>query len=121
MSSIGDPWQSDRARPIGDVIKRLLKRKRFYEKGKFGALVHAWAHVVGDEIAAHTRISGFREGRLVVDVDSSVLLHELGGFLKEQVLRELQATDGGVDVMELRFRLGSAGHSSARRSPSEDR
>ena len=71
-------------RTIGDVARALLRRKKFREKGRYGALVDAWQELTGEEIAARTQIRSFKDGELVIEVESSVLLHELNGFLKEQ-------------------------------------
>lgn len=95
------------ARKFGDVLERLLKEKRFYEKSKFGALSGAWREVVGDEIAARTKIVSYQHGRLRVEVDSSILLQELSGFMEHTILGELQQKSGGKDVAEIRFCLGS--------------
>ncbi len=99
-------WQRE-ARPIGEIARALLRRKKFHEKGKYGALVDAWADLVGESIAARTRIRAFRGGELVVEVGSSVLLHELNGFMKEQLLAGIQSTEGGRDVASLRLCLGN--------------
>ncbi len=93
-------------RRLGEVLKRLLKSKRFYQRRKYGALVGAWQCTAGEEIAAHCRIAAFEHGRLLVEVDEPILLHELAGFMRSTVLSELQGTPGGEDVAELRFRLG---------------
>jgi predicted nucleic acid-binding Zn ribbon protein len=95
------------ARKFGDVLKRLLKEKRFYEKSKFGALSEAWREVVGDEIAARTKIVSYQHGYLRVEVDSSILMQELSGFMEHTILQELQQTTGGEDVAGIRFCLGS--------------
>jgi predicted nucleic acid-binding Zn ribbon protein len=94
------------ARPIGEIAKALLRRKKFHEKGKFGALVRAWGALVGEAVATRTRIRSFKDGNLVIEVDSSVLLHEIRGFMKQQLLLGLQATEAGRDVAEIRLCLG---------------
>lgn len=98
---------ADHSRPIGDIIRELLRRKRFYEKGKYGALTALWEEMAGEAIASRTRISSFAGGELVIDVDSPALLHEMNGFLREQFLGGLRAAEGGRDVVSLRFRLSS--------------
>lgn len=95
------------ARKFGAVLKKLLKTKRFYEKSKYGALSEAWRKVVGEEIASSTKIVSHQHGVVRVEVDSSVLLQELSGFMKQTILQELQQTSGGEDVAEIRFCLGS--------------
>ena len=104
-------WQAPRGRqnlgrPFGDVAKALLRRKRFVEKGRYGALVAAWQDLVGDGVAEHTRVRAFKEGKLVVEVDSPTLLHELNGFLKDSLLRGLRESKAGRDIAQMELRLG---------------
>jgi len=101
-----EPPGSGAARPIGEILKALLRSKRFYERRKYGALVDAWRTVVGEDIARHTRIVAFEGGEVLVEVDAPVLLHELSGFMRSALLAHLQRTRGGEDVAALRFRLG---------------
>jgi predicted nucleic acid-binding Zn ribbon protein len=98
----------DPAKPFGAIAKDIFRRKKFLEKGRYGALEAAWREVVGDELAVRTHISSLRGGQLEVAVDSSVLLQELDGFMKTQILGALRATEAGRDVAGLRFRLGTA-------------
>jgi len=107
--SFGDTvhYYAPKARPFGDALHRVLKAKRFYEKSRFGALADAWAEAVGDEVAARTRIASYRHGILKVEVASSVLLHELSGFMKSAVLAALKECSGGRDVADIRFCLGA--------------
>ncbi|MFO8007718.1 MAG: DUF721 domain-containing protein [Candidatus Brocadiia bacterium] len=93
------------ARPIGQIARRILREKRAYQKGKYGALQNAWAELVGEALAARTQIRSFDGGELVVGVDSSVLLHEMNGFMKDELLRQVQQTRAGRDVASLRFCL----------------
>ena len=93
---------------LGRVLARVLKGKRFYEKKRYGALVEAWRQTVGEEVAAHTRISRFDHGRLTVEVDTPILMHELTGFLRSAILQQIQSAPGGEDVADLRFRLGGS-------------
>jgi len=107
--SFGDPvYLGDRpARRAGDVVSALLRRLRFYERGKYGALADAWRAAAGERMVEHTRIAGLERGRLIVEVDEPGVLHELSGFLSGEILERLRATPGGADVAEIRFRLGS--------------
>lgn len=92
---------------FGNVLKEVLKKKRFYQKSKYGALSKAWKEVVGDEVASETKIVAYKHGRLRVEVNSSVLFQELSGFMKDSILEELQEMSGGQDVSDIRFCLGS--------------
>jgi len=94
------------AKPFGDLLKGLMRRKRFRQRAKYGRLAQAWEGVVGEQVAGRTRIAGFREGVLLVEVSSPVLLQELHGFLRPVLLEQLRRTEGGRDVASIEFRLG---------------
>jgi len=101
------PWDAqETARSFGDVVRAVLRRKKFAEKGRYGRLVKVWNDLVGPGVAEHTRVKAFQDGRLVVDVGSPALLHELNGFLKDSLLAGMQSTDAGRDIARLEFRLG---------------
>lgn len=106
MYSHGRDRQSP-ARSLGEIAGKLLRRKRFFEKGKYGPLAEAWQELVGEGIAARTKIRSFTGGKLVVEVGSSSLLHELNGFLKDSLLEGLRGVKAGRDVAGIEFRLGS--------------
>ena len=108
MSQSSRQRGSKDGRPIGDIARALLRRKKLYEKGKFSALVSAWSELVGEAIAARTHIRAFKDGGLVIEVDSPALLHELSGFMKKQLVSGLQATEAGKDVAGIRLCLGTA-------------
>ena len=104
------------AKRFGDVMKRLLKAKRFYQKSRYGPLVAAWEEVAGEEIASRTQIGSYEHGRLTIRVDSSVLLHELASFMKDMLLRQLRQQAAGRDVVDLRFCLGGGARRSTNSS-----
>jgi len=105
------------ARPAGEIFRRLIRRKKFYEKGKFGPLCAAWARVVGEGVAERTSLKSYREGRLLVEVDSPVLLQELSGFMTRSLLEELRRTPEGRDVAEVRFCLRGSRAGASRSGP----
>jgi predicted nucleic acid-binding Zn ribbon protein len=100
-----DP-DDQKAVPLGDVLKKIMKRMRRVDRGKFSGLQRSWNELVGEQIGERTRVAGFREGELTIEVESSVLMHELNSFMKHELLAALQQTDKGRDVARLRFRLG---------------
>ncbi len=105
MSGDPDDGRIPHARPFIEIAKRVLQQKKFYQRGKYAGLWKAWQELVGESAASRTRICSFARGEVVVEVDSSALLHELNNFMKAMLLEGLQATKGGRDVTALRFRL----------------
>jgi len=108
--SFGAPCGGEAARSMGDILKPLLRRKKLEEKGKFKALANSWRAVVGEAVASRSRIRAFKQGILIVEVDSPVLLHELSSFQRQRLLLSMQATAAGRDVAEVRFCLGLSGN-----------
>ena len=102
------------AKAAGDILKDLLRRKKFYQKGRHSSLASAWAELVGTSIAHQSRVRAFEGGQLTVEVYSPALLHELNGFMKSQLLCGLQGSEAGRDVVRIKFRLGNAAAVSGR-------
>jgi len=94
-------------KPFGDVLKRVVRDKRFSARAKYGKLIAAWEDTVGDELAKETKIRGFDDGCLVIEVSSSALLQELSGFMKPTLLQQIQKHDGGADIASITFKLGN--------------
>jgi len=101
---LGQPGAS---KSFGHVLKEVLREKRFYQKARYGRLAQAWENVIGEEISRLTRITGYSNGRLVIEVASSALLQELSGFMKPLLLEKLRTEQGAQDVVSLEFRLGT--------------
>ena len=100
------PWSAEpNVRSFGEVARVLLRRMKFQHKGRHTALTQAWRELVGEVIAGKTRVQSFRDGRLVVEVASSALLHEMKGFMMETLLDGLHQAEAGRDVAELKLRL----------------
>lgn len=96
-------------KPIGEVVKRIVSRG-----AKRGARLRLeaeakWKEVVGPEIAARTRVTGFDRRVLKVGVDSSALLAELAGFYKEGLLESLQSGERPLPAIDVRFEIDAEG------------
>ena len=106
--SFGDSidYKCWKGKKIGDVAQKLIKKKKFYKKGKYGAIKKAWKKAVGDEIYEATHIHSWENGKIKIRVKSPVLMHELKGFMKHTILEELKRTDGGEDVKDIIFMYG---------------
>jgi predicted nucleic acid-binding Zn ribbon protein len=69
-------------------------------------LERAWAAAAGPPTAAATRVGALKHGTLEILVQSSILLQELEGFRKEDLLAAVQANVRHSRVTGLRFRKG---------------
>jgi hypothetical protein len=95
---------------IGDLLQGFLRTSKVGRDLARDALEALWREAVGPEIAASTRVRGFRGGVLTIEVASSALLQELSTFYGASILTSLKAQGGPFgEVREIAFRLGSFG------------
>ena len=65
-----------------------------------------WAQIAGEKIAAHTRPSLSKDGKLFVWVDQSTLAFELSQKYRQSLLKRTQALIGEDAVKSISFRVG---------------
>ncbi len=64
--------------------------------------VREWGEWVGPRVARRSQAVSFHQGTLVVEVEGSAWLHELG-FLKRELLDQIGRNLGSRAVRDLRF------------------
>jgi predicted nucleic acid-binding Zn ribbon protein len=69
-------------------------------------IIAAWAEIVGDFFARHSRPVRLHQGVLVVNVLQPTVLYELDRQWKSVILAKLKTRFGGKLLKELRFRVG---------------
>ena len=95
-------------RPVGDFLKDLLRQtgrsasRRAYEE--------ALDKLLSPQIREHCQIVGWRNNRLVVEVDSAPLFSELSGFRREELRTAINELNPDQPIAQLMFRLGGTGH-----------
>ena len=103
-----------RVQPLGSVLPELLKSFGLTEGIAGWRAVEAWPDAVGARIASRTRAVQFRRGTLVVEVDGSAWLHQLG-FLQRDLLKQLnrRLVEAGLAprdvVREIQFVMARGG------------
>jgi predicted nucleic acid-binding Zn ribbon protein len=80
-------------------MKEKLRNPEVYE---------CWPEVAGPEACRHSRVVGFNNCVLYVEVDSAPWLQMLATFQKPELLRGLREMMRGVRVRDIRFKIGSA-------------
>lgn len=102
--------------PIEQLLGQWLEATRAKDRarrpgetrgGARETLFARWQDVVGDEIAASTRVIDVRAGELIIEVASAALLNELATYYKAQILESLRDVEGFRGIHEIRFRAGS--------------
>ena len=97
---------------LGNLIKPVLKELRIVGRRVGKALHEAWIEVAGSALAARTRLHSFKAGILIVEVDSSPLLHELQNFQGAELLARMRERVSKPHISALRFRVGAFGSHS---------
>ena len=86
------------AERIGAVIPAVLRRLE-HQQGALRAVQQAWGKLVGKQLAAHTKPSSLRRGRLVVHVERPGDGFALN-YARPELLERLRAsTQGKVEEM----------------------
>ncbi len=92
-----------RAKPIGEVLSRLMSRRGYAQVQQSMDLQAAVAEAVGKSLAGHCRPGKLSRGVLEIHVRNSAVMQELT-FQKKQVLRKLgQVVE---KIRDLKFRVG---------------
>lgn len=85
----------------------FLKKNGLDRPVKTRSLAASWEAAVGDpRLATHARPGTVRSGILKVEVDSSVLLQELG-FRRREIVKRLAELAPECGVKDIRFVMGS--------------
>lgn len=92
-----------RAKPIGEVLSRLMSRSGYAQVQQTTDLHAALGRAVGQSLKKHCRPGKFTRGVLEIHVRNSTVLQELT-FKKKQVLGNLARTE--VKIRDLKFRVG---------------
>jgi len=80
-------------RPLGDVIREIMKKYRLEDHLEETNLVENWSKICGSMIASHTSGLRFKDHVLFVKVDSAALRQELQ-YMKEELLEKLNRSAG---------------------------
>lgn len=87
---------------VARVLTRVLRSLGLEQDVLGWRVVDEWPRLVGPRVASHTRAIAFRNGTVHVEVDGSAWMHELG-FLKRQLIREINRQLEGEHVRDVRF------------------
>lgn len=93
---------------VSGVVARVLRGL-----GLEGALlgwraVQEWPEIAGPRLARRTRAVDFRDGTLVIEVEGSAWMQEVG-YLKRELIRKIDARLGAGVVRDVRVTLPRGG------------
>ena len=93
---------------LGDVLSGLLQKRGYGRPLALQSWRDAWTRVAGPRLAARSRIAGYRDGTLTIEVASAAQRYELESFLGSDLLARLQKDVSSAGVRRLVFRVGSS-------------
>jgi predicted nucleic acid-binding Zn ribbon protein len=96
----------DRTLSIREVLVQLAPKLGLETRLREEEIIAAWAEIVGDFFARHSRPVRLHQGVLVVNVLQPTVLYELDRQWKSVILAKLKTRFGGKLLKELLFRMG---------------
>ena len=96
----------DRTLSIREVLVQLAPKLGLEGRLREEEITLAWAEIVGDFFAKHSRPVRLHQGVLLVNVLQPTVLYELDRQWKSLILTKLKKRFGGKLIRELRFRVG---------------
>ena len=92
------------ASPLSSVVTAVLQNLQSQKK-PMEELRLLWGRLAGREAARHSWPRRLAQGRLIVEVENSGWMHELGAR-RQELLEDLTEWMGAWKVRELQFRIG---------------
>lgn len=89
-------------RPLGEVIREILKRYRLEDHLEETRMVGLWPGVCGKMIASHTTAVSVKGGVMHVKLDSAALRQELQ-YRKAKLVKMMNAAAGREVISEIIF------------------
>ncbi|MHC4248016.1 MAG: DciA family protein [Planctomycetota bacterium] len=108
MGSTGQQGGGRGPEGLGDILGRVMARRKKRGWNVDERVRRKWAEVAGPEIAARTSVVSFRRKVLRVRVGSSALLAELEGVYRKHLLISLAEGEDPVYVRSISFELSGA-------------
>ncbi|MDP6491603.1 MAG: DUF721 domain-containing protein [Kiritimatiellia bacterium] len=99
------PVPLEDAKPLGDVLSRVMKKAGLSEQHWAAVLEDSWPEIAGAEVARHTRPGPLRDKTLAVYVDSPVWLNELRRMGQRHLLNNLQKQFGPSKITAVNLKL----------------
>jgi len=93
---------------LASILPGVLREMKLDAGAAGWQAVAEWPAIAGERIARRTRAASFRDGVLIIEVEGSAWLHELG-FLERELVQRVNRHVGAEVVRRLRFVRASGG------------
>ena len=88
---------------IKDIIKTVVGKISSQRASGQKDIVSVWENILKKKERTHAKISGLKEGQLMVNIDSSAWLYQFN-IKKKKILEEIQKEI--PEVQKIYFRIG---------------
>jgi predicted nucleic acid-binding Zn ribbon protein len=89
---------------IGEILADLKKTTKLGKQLEQAKIWENWAHIAGPKLSLHGRPRTIKDGRLVVDVDTSVAMHRFA-YRKFALMKRINSFAGKELVSDIYFQL----------------
>ena len=93
---------------VSGVVARVLRDLGLEDALLGWRAVKEWPEIAGPRLARRARAVEFRDGTLVIEVDGSAWMQEVG-YLKRELIRKIDARLGAGIVRDVRVTLPRGG------------
>ena len=100
-----DKKKTEPIESLGSVIDKILQSGIRQQDAPLLQVFELWERAVGEIIAENARPAAFKGKILLVHVNSSPWLHQLG-FLKKDIIDKINRELGQDLVDEIKFKIG---------------
>jgi len=101
---------------LGDLLSDALRSLVGAHRARQAAVLDAWAEVVGEVRARHTKTAGIRGNVLVVTTDLPALSHELR-LRRDALVEALNRRVGGAAIQDIQVIVRPPGGSDGAGAP----
>lgn len=93
---------------VSDLLKSIIGDVKADSNRR--DLTEALEEVLGPDLSSHCQVRGFRNGNMVIEVDSSPLYSELTNFRRDEIRDGVNRILTKKRVAQITFRMGGTGH-----------
>ena len=91
---------------LSNILPNVLKTFRHSPDEPLLQVWELWDQIVGEEVSKNAQPSAFKGKLLLVEVNSSVWMHQLQ-FLKDDISRKINDRLGEDLVEDIKFKIGT--------------
>ncbi|MEP3479847.1 MAG: DUF721 domain-containing protein [Fuerstiella sp.] len=93
----------DKPKMLGNLLNGLIRRKGIAEESSVGGLADTWKKCCDERVAAKSYVRRQKGDLLEIAVTNGAILEELTGFLKHDLLKQMQQAHPESDIKSLKF------------------